>query len=58
MQARPAKPFTRAGAAEAIGWSRRQIDRAIDLGEIRNFSFAGRLWIPAAEVERLKLQFR
>ena len=48
------RPLFEAVAAREIGLSRRLMRRAIDDGDIYTVKFAGRRWVPYAEVERLK----
>jgi hypothetical protein len=48
----PRKPLSETAFAKAAGQSRRQVRKAIDLGEIRSVIFAGTRVIPASELDR------
>ncbi|HEV2900813.1 MAG TPA: hypothetical protein VGX71_23820 [Pseudaminobacter sp.] len=50
---KPRKPLSKTKFAKKIGQSRRQVDKAIELGEIRTVPFAGKDWIPPSEADRI-----
>ena len=50
------RPLTRQGFAEATGYTIRQVNKAVQLGDIRTVLFAGNLWIPASEADRVNAE--
>ena len=54
---KPRRPLTETAFAKETNLSRRQVRRAIKLGEIRTAIFAGRRLIPASEADRVNETF-
>lgn len=49
----PRDAYSCGEVAARLGTTRRQIARSIERGEMRSFRLGGRVFIPAAELERL-----